>query len=99
MDADAEAYAESLMGIARATYQASNDLALLREAGVQGARAGGLLEPPKSPNSKQMREQANALGLLIQQKITESERDVAKRLDRLLEIRDGLWAGVRARFL
>jgi hypothetical protein len=97
VDADAEAYAESLMGIARATYQASNDLALLREAGVQGARAGGLLEPPKSPNSKQMREQANALGLLIQQKITESERDVAKRLDRLLEIRDGLWESYEAR--
>jgi hypothetical protein len=95
--ANAEAYAESLMGVARATYQASKDSALLREAGMQAARAACILEPFTSLESRQMREQANALGLLIQQKIAEPDRDLTRRLDRLLEIRDGLWISYEAR--
>jgi hypothetical protein len=93
---DPSAYAECLMGVARAAYQTSKDPAKLRVAREQADRAAVLLQPLIDRDSRQMSEQANALGLLIRQKLVESEK-TGDRLGRYLEIRDGLWASYEAR--
>jgi hypothetical protein len=94
---DGESYAESLIGVARDTYQRSNDPVLLREAVEQVREAYRVLEGHVKQSARQMREQANALDLLIQQKLAGFERNRSNRLELLLDIHAGLWTSYEAR--
>lgn len=94
---DTEEYAESLIGVARDTYQRSSDPVMLRDAAEQAKEAYALLEGLAKQSARQMREQANALALLIHQKLAGFERNRSKRLELLLSIHSGLWASYEAR--
>ena len=84
--------AESLIGQARIVFQSNKStaeqLADARNAIAEGRR---LLESLIFADARQLSEQANALSLLILQKLMTNEGDLEKRKAQLFEIRERLW--------
>ncbi len=84
--------AESLIGRARIVFHSGKSTSEeLAEARNEIAEGRGLLDPLPDVNARQLSEQANALSLLILQKLVAEESDLEKRKAQLLEIRESLW--------
>jgi hypothetical protein len=90
--------AESQIGQARVVYQtapATNEELIAARAMVQDARR--TLEPLTDLESRQLREQGNALAWLITQRVAGRERDPALRGASLTEVRENLWQSYERR--
>jgi hypothetical protein len=90
--------AESLIGLARVTYQAgssTNEQLELTRGIAEDARL--LLEPLTAVEARQLREQGNALAWLIRRRLAAREQDLAKRAALLIEVRDNLWLSYEER--
>jgi hypothetical protein len=90
--------AECLIGQARVVYQKATattaELIAAREMVEDGRR---LLEPLADTDSRQSREQGNALAWLIAQRIADREEDLVRREELLAEVRDNLWLSYESR--
>ena len=84
--------AESLIGVARVTYQNGGaSVPELEGARAQTERARELLAASRDTQSRQLREQGNALTWLIEQRLTGHEADLDRRESRYAEVYRNLW--------
>lgn len=82
---------ESQIGVARVTYQnGAATEAELQEARIQTDQAQELLAGEET-ESRQLREQGNALSWLIEQRLTSREADLDRREARYAEVYRNLW--------
>ena len=83
--------AESMIGVARVTYQGGGSPDELGRAQGQIERARELLAPLPERDARQLREQGNALSWLIEQKLTAGEPDLDRKAERYAEVYRNLW--------
>jgi hypothetical protein len=90
--------AESMVGSARMVFQTKKtDLDLLTEARITAEQARDLVDGLPGLAARLMREQAEALSLLISQDIAVLERNAKRRAPLLDEVREKLWQSYERR--
>lgn len=90
--------AEAQIGLARVIYQEGRStIAELDEAREMTRKARDLLASRRDLDSRQLREQGNALSWLIEQRLTGREPDLDRRLARYIAVYENLWSSFAAR--